>query len=150
MLHWKLCRWTDRYITDRNFLTLLMIDEAGSRTSYKCQCSEKRLKIRRNWLRKLEQKWCSEIAELCWLFSFRDKEKELTTQLDVMKKSKSVWKIIAKRLMQKKLLMWYLWCRYNGTEDGAGWRYKINMKEDYKSKVIAQDAAIEKLVNYFA
>lgn len=82
---------TDRYITDRNFpdKAIDALDEAGSRVHLTNVSVPKEIEDQEKLIEEAKNKKNDAVKSQNFELaaSFRDKEKELTTQLDVMKKS---------------------------------------------------------------
>lgn len=144
---------TDRYITDRNFpdKAIDALDEAGSRVhlinvNVPKEIEEQELLIEeaRNKKNGAVKSQNFELAA-----SFRDKEKELATQLDVMKQE---WEerlkdnretVDAEEIANVVSMMSGIPVQRMAQAEGIK---LAGMKDDLQSKVIAQDPAIEKLV----
>ncbi|WP_455591615.1 ATP-dependent Clp protease ATP-binding subunit [Bacteroides sp.] len=144
---------TDRYITDRNFpdKAIDALDEAGSRVhlinvNVPKEIEEQELLIEeaRNKKNEAVKSQNFELAA-----SFRDKEKELATQLDVMKQQ---WEerlkdnretVDAEEIANVVSMMSGIPVQRMAQAEGIK---LAGMKDDLQSKVIAQDPAIEKLV----
>lgn len=144
---------SDRYITDRNFpdKAIDALDESGSRVhltnvSVPKEVEEQELLIEEAKNKKNEAVR-SQNFELA--ASFRDKEKELSTRLDEMKRD---WEarlkdnrqtVDAEDIANVVSMMSGIPVQRMAQAEGI----KLGgMKDDLRSKVIAQDAAIEKLV----
>lgn len=144
---------TDRYITDRNFpdKAIDALDEAGSRVHItnvsvpkEIEDQEKSIeeaKIKKNEAVKSQN---YELAA-----SFRDREKELTVQLDVMKRD---WEASLKDHRQTvdeeeiaNVVSMMSGVPVQRMAQAEGLKL-AGMKGQLQSKVIAQDPAIEKLV----
>lgn len=144
---------TDRYITDRNFpdKAIDALDEAGSRVHLinvnvpkEIEKQELLIEEARNKKNGAVKSQNFELAA-----SFRDKEKELTTQLDVMKQE---WEerlkdnretVDAEEIANVVSMMSGIPVQRMAQAEGIK---LAGMKDDLQSKVIAQDPAIEKLV----
>ena len=136
---------TDRYITDRNFpdKAIDALDEAGSRVHLTNVSVPKEIEDQE----KLIEEAKSQNFELA--ASFRDKEKELAVQLDVMKKD---WEerlkdnretVDEEEIANVVSMMSGIPVQRMAQAEGIK---LAGMKEDLQSKVIAQDDAIKKLV----
>ena len=144
---------TDRYITDRNFpdKAIDALDEAGSRVHLtnvnvpkEIEEQEKLIEEAKNKKNEAVKSQNFELAA-----SFRDKEKELSLQLDEMKKE---WEanlkenrqtVDAEEIANVISMMSGIPVQRMAQAEGIK---LAGMKEDLQSKVIAQDTAIEKLV----
>lgn len=144
---------TDRYITDRNFpdKAIDALDEAGSRIHLtnvsvpkEIEEQEKHIEVAKSKKNEAVKLQNYELAA-----SFRDQEKKLSTQLDEMKRE---WEASLKSCRQTVdeediahvvSMMSGIPVQRMAQAEGVK---LIGMKDDLKSKVIAQDAAIEKLV----
>lgn len=144
---------TDRYITDRNFpdKAIDALDEAGSRVHLinvnvpkEIEEQEQLIEEARNKKNDAVKSQNFELAA-----SFRDKEKELATQLDVMKQE---WEerlkdnretVDAEEIANVVSMMSGIPVQRMAQAEGIK---LAGMKDDLQSKVIAQDPAIEKLV----
>lgn len=143
---------TDRYITDRNFpdKAIDALDEAGSRVhltnvSVPKEMEEQEKAIEDIKAQKLEaiNRQNYELAANC-----RDKEKELSNQLDVMKEE---WEASLKSHRQTvdgediaNVVSMMTGIPVQRMAQAEGIKL-TGMKDNLQSKVIAQDAAIEKL-----
>lgn len=143
----------DRYITDRNFpdKAIDALDEAGSRVHLtninvpkEIEEQEKLIEEARDRKNEAVKSQNFELAA-----SFRDKEKELSMQLDVMKQE---WEerlkdnretVDAEEIANVVSMMSGIPVQRMAQAEGVK---LAGMKEDLQSKVIAQDPAIEKLV----
>lgn len=144
---------TDRYITDRNFpdKAIDALDEAGSRVHLtnvnvpkEIEEQEALIEESRNKKNEAVKSQNFELAA-----SFRDKEKELTAQLDVMKKD---WEerlkdnretVDEEEIANVVSMISCIPVQRMAQAEGI----KLSgMKDDLLSKVIAQDPAIDKLV----
>lgn len=144
---------SDRYITDRNFpdKAIDALDESGSRVhltnvSVPKEVEEQELLIEEAKNKKNEAVK-SQNFELA--ASFRDKEKELLTRLDEMKRN---WEarlkdnrqvVDAEDIANVVSMMSGIPVQRMAQAEGIK---LVGMKDDLRSKVIAQDPAIEKLV----
>mgnify|MGYP000470786115 FL=1 len=144
---------TDRYITDRNFpdKAIDALDEAGSRVHLtnvsvpkEIEDQEKLIEEAKNNKNEAVKSQNFELAA-----SFRDKEKELAVQLDVMKKD---WEerlkdnretVDEEEIANVVSMMSGIPVQRMAQAEGIK---LAGMKEDLQSKVIAQDDAIKKLV----
>ena len=144
---------TDRYITDRNFpdKAIDALDEAGSRVHLtnvnvpkEIEEQEKLIEEAKNKKNEAVKSQNFELAA-----SFRDKEKELSVQLDEMKKE---WEanlkenrqtVDAEEIANVISMMSGIPVQRMAQAEGIK---LAGMKEDLQAKVIAQDTAIEKLV----
>ena len=144
---------TDRYITDRNFpdKAIDALDEAGSRVHLTNVSVPKEIEDQEKLIEEAKNKKNDAVKSQNFELaaSFRDKEKELTTQLDVMKKE---WEerlkdnretVDAEEIANVVSMMSGIPVQRMAQAEGIK---LAGMKEDLQSKVIAQDAAIEKLV----
>ena len=144
---------TDRYITDRNFpdKAIDALDEAGSRVHLTNITVPKEIEDQEKLIEEAKNKKNDAVKSQNFELaaSFRDKEKELTTQLDVMKKE---WEerlkdnretVDAEEIANVVSMMSGIPVQRMAQAEGIK---LAGMKEDLQSKVIAQDAAIEKLV----
>ena len=143
---------TDRYITDRNFpdKAIDALDEAGSRVHLtnvnvpkEIEDQEKLIEEAKNKKNDAVKSQNFELAA-----SFRDKEKEFSLQLDVMKKE---WEASLKENRQTvdaeeiaNVISMMSGIPVQRMAQAEGIKL-AGMKEDLQSKVIAQDTAIEKL-----
>lgn len=143
----------DRYITDRNFpdKAIDALDEAGSRVHLtninvpkEIEEQEKLIEEARDRKNEAVKSQNFELAA-----SFRDKEKELGMQLDVMKQE---WEerlkdnretVDAEEIANVVSMMSGIPVQRMAQAEGVK---LAGMKEDLQSKVVAQDPAIEKLV----
>lgn len=144
---------TDRYITDRNFpdKAIDALDEAGSRVHLtninvpkEIEEQEKLIEEAKNKKNEAVKSQNFELAA-----SFRDKEKELSLQLDKMK---SEWEASLKENRQTvdeeeiaNVVSMMSGVPVQRMAQAEGIKL-TGMKEDLQSKVISQDTAIEKLV----
>ncbi|WP_077154261.1 ATP-dependent Clp protease ATP-binding subunit [Bacteroides bouchesdurhonensis] len=144
---------TDRYNTDRNFpdKAIDALDEAGSRVHLtnvnvpkEIEDQEKLIEEAKNKKNDAVKSQNFELAA-----SFRDKEKELSLQLDEMKKE---WEANLKENRQTvdaediaNVISMMSGIPVQRMAQAEGIKL-AGMKEDLQSKVIAQDTAIEKLV----
>ena len=144
---------TDRYITDRNFpdKAIDALDEAGSRVHLTNVSVPKEIEDQEKLIEEAKNKKNDAVKSQNFELaaSFRDKEKELTPQLDVMKKE---WEerlkdnretVDAEEIANVVSMMSGIPVQRMAQAEGIK---LAGMKEDLQSKVIAQDAAIEKLV----
>ena len=143
---------TDRYITDRNFpdKAIDALDEAGSSVHLtnvnvpkEIEDQEKLIEEAKNKKNDAVKSQNFELAA-----SFRDKEKELSLQLDVMKKE---WEASLKENRQTvdaeeiaNVISMMSGIPVQRMAQAEGIKL-AGMKENLQSKVIAQDTAIEKL-----
>ena len=143
----------ERYITDRNFpdKAIDALDEAGSRVHLtnvsvpkEIEDQEKLIEEAKNNKNEAVKSQNFELAA-----SFRDKEKELAVQLDVMKKD---WEerlkdnretVDEEEIANVVSMMSGIPVQRMAQAEGIK---LAGMKEDLQSKVIAQDDAIKKLV----
>ena len=144
---------TERYISDRNFpdKAIDALDEAGSRVHLtnvnvpkEIEEQEKLIEEAKNKKNEAVKSQNFELAA-----SFRDKEKELSIQLDEMKKE---WEanlkenrqtVDAEEIANVISMMSGIPVQRMAQAEGIK---LAGMKEDLQAKVIAQDTAIEKLV----
>ena len=144
---------SERYITDRNFpdKAIDALDEAGSRVHLtnvsvpkEIEDQEKLIEEAKNNKNEAVKSQNFELAA-----SFRDKEKELAVQLDVMKKD---WEerlkdnreaVDEEEIANVVSMMSGIPVQRMAQAEGIK---LAGMKEDLQSKVIAQDDAIKKLV----
>ena len=144
---------TDRYITDRNFpdKAIDALDEAGSRVHLtnisvpkEIEEQEKMIEEAKNKKNEAVKSQNFELAA-----SFRDKEKEFSSQLDEMKKEweaslkENKQTVDAEEIANVISMMSGIPVQRMAQAEGIK---LAGMKEDLQSKVIAQDTAIEKLV----
>ena len=143
---------TDRYITDRNFpdKAIDALDEAGSRVHLTNISVPKEIEEQEKLIEEAKKKneaVKSQNFELA--ASFRDKEKELTVELDRMKQA---WEeqlkdnrqtVDAEEIANVVSMMSGIPVQRMAQAEGIK---LAGMKESLQSKVIAQDTAIEKLV----
>jgi ATP-dependent Clp protease ATP-binding subunit ClpC len=144
---------TERYITDRCFpdKAIDVLDEAGSRVHLINISAPKEIEEQEKLIDEAKQRKNEAVKlqnyELA--ASFRDKEKELTAQLEVLKheweeRLKENREIVDEdQVAEVVSMMSGIPVQRMAQVEGARLQ---NMKADLKSKVIAQDAAIEKLV----
>lgn len=144
---------TERYITDRCFpdKAIDVLDEAGSRVHLINVSAPKEIEDQEKLIDefKLKKNEAVKLQNYELAASYRDKEKELTTQLETLKHE---WE---ERLKEKRELVdenqiaevvsMMSGVPVQRMAQVEGVRLQ-NMKADLKCKVIAQDAAIEKLV----
>lgn len=144
---------TDRYITDRNFpdKAIDALDEAGSRVHLtninvpkEIEEQEALIEVAKNKKNEAVKSQNFELAA-----SFRDKEKELTNQLDQMK---SDWEDTLKENRQivsdddiANVVSMMSGVPVQRMVQAEGIKL-AGMKEKLQAKVIAQDLAVEKLV----
>ncbi len=145
---------TERYISDRNFpdKAIDALDEAGSRVHISnINCSEKYRRTGGKDRGTKNEKFAAVKSQNFELAaSFRDKEKELSIQLDEMKKE---WEANLKKENRQTVdaeeianvisMMSGIPVQRMAQAEGIK---LAGMKEDLQAKVIAQDTAIEKLV----
>lgn len=144
---------TDRYITDRNFpdKAIDVLDESGSRIHLTNITVPKEIEDQEKLIEETKQQKTEAVKlqnyELA--ASFRDKEKMFSEQLEQMKKD---WEATLKDNRQTVdeedianvvSMMSGVPVQRMAQAEGAK---LVNMKTDLKSKVVAQDAAIDKLV----
>lgn len=143
---------TDRYVTDRNFpdKAIDALDEAGSRVhitniAVPKEMEEQEVRIEEAKAKKIEAVK-SQNYELA--ASFRDKEKELTAQLETMKEE---WENSMKEHRQTvdeediaNVVSMMTGIPVQRMAQAEGIKL-IGMKDNLQAKVIAQDSAIEKL-----
>ena len=143
----------DRYLTDRNFpdKAIDALDEAGSRVHLtnisvpkEIEEQEKLIEVTRTAKAEAVRSQNYELAA-----SYRDREKEMSQRLDEMK---SEWEARLKNDRQTvdeeeiaNVVSMMSGVPVQRMAQAEGLKL-INMKEELQSKVIAQDAAIEKLV----
>ena len=145
---------TDRYITARNFpdKAIDALDEAGSRVHLTNVSVPKEIEDQEKLIEEAKNKKNDAVKSQNFELaaSFRDKEKELTTQLDVMKKE---WEerlkdnretVDAEEIANVVSMMSGIPVQRMAQAEGIK---LAGMKEALQSKVIAQDAAIETLVS---
>ncbi|MCD8166170.1 MAG: ATP-dependent Clp protease ATP-binding subunit [Bacteroides sp.] len=144
---------TDRYITDRNFpdKAIDALDEAGSRIHLTNITVPKEIEDQEKLIdeAKIQKTEAVKSQNYELAASFRDKEKELSNQLEAMKKD---WEAQLKNnretvdsedIANVVSMMSGVPVQRMAQEEG----FKLaHMKEDLQAKVIAQDNAIEKLV----
>ena len=141
---------TDRYITDRNFpdKAIDALDEAGSRVHLTNVSVPKEIEDQEKLIEEAKNKKNDAVKSQNFELaaSFRDKEKELTTQLDVMKKE---WEerlkdnretVDAEEIANVVSMMSGIPVQRMAQAEGIK---LAGMKKDLQSKVIAQNAAIE-------
>jgi len=144
---------TDRYITDRNFpdKAIDALDEAGSRVHLTNINVPKEIEEQEALIEEAKTKKNEAVKSQNFELaaSFRDKEKELTTQLDQMKVD---WEDQLKQNRQivndddiANVVSMMSGVPVQRMAQAEGIKL-AGMKENLQSKVIAQDAAIEKLV----
>lgn len=144
---------TDRYITDRNFpdKAIDALDEAGSRVHLNNINVPKEIEEQEALIEdaKVKKNEAVKSQNFELAASFRDKEKELTAQLDLMK---SDWECRLKENRQivnsddiANVVSMMSGVPVQRMAQAEGVKL-AGMKENLNSKVIAQDAAIEKLV----
>lgn len=144
---------TDRYITDRNFpdKAIDALDESGSRVHLTNITVPKEIEEQEKQIEEAKSKKNEAVKSQNFELaaSFRDKEKELTLQLDVMKKE---WEASLKENRQTvdseeiaNVISMMSGIPVQRMAQAEGIKL-AGMKEDLQSKVIAQDLAIEKLV----
>ena len=143
---------TDRYITDRNFpdKAIDALDEAGSRVHLTNVSVPKEIEEQEKFIEEAKSKKNEAVKlqnyELA--ASFRDKEKELSNQLETMKLE---WEaslkahrqtVDAEDIANVVSMMTGIPVQRMAQAEGIK---LVGMKDKLQSKVIAQDAAIEKL-----
>lgn len=144
---------TDRYITDRNFpdKAIDALDEAGSRVHLTNINVPKEIEEQENLIEEAKNNKNEAVKSQNFELaaSFRDKEKELSLQLDEMKKE---WEANLKENRQTvdeeeiaNVISMMSGIPVQRMAQAEGIKL-AGMKEDLQSKVIAQDTAIEKLV----
>ena len=144
---------TDRYITDRNFpdKAIDALDEAGSRVHLTNVNVPKEIEEQEKLIEEAKSKKNEAVKSQNFELaaSFRDKEKELSVQLDEMKKE---WEanlkenrqtVDAEEIANVISMMSGIPVQRMAQAEGIK---LAGMKEDLQAKVIAQDTAIEKLV----
>ena len=144
---------TDRYITDRNFpdKAIDALDEAGSRVHLTNVNVPKEIEEQEKLIEEAKSKKNEAVKSQNFELaaSFRDKEKELTLQLDEMKRE---WEnslkenrqtVDAEEIANVISMMSGIPVQRMAQAEGIK---LAGMKEDLQSKVIAQNPAIEKLV----
>ena len=143
---------TDRYITDRNFpdKAIDALDEAGSRVHLTNVNVPKEIEEQEKLIEEAKSKKNEAVKSQNFELaaSFRDKEKELSVQLDEMKKE---WEanlkenrqtVDAEEIANVISMMSGIPVQRMAQAEGIK---LAGMKEDLQAKVVAQDAAIEKL-----
>ncbi|NDV64423.1 ATP-dependent Clp protease ATP-binding subunit [Bacteroides sp. 224] len=144
---------TDRYITDRNFpdKAIDALDESGSRVHLTNINVPKEIEEQEHLIEEAKIKKNEAVKSQNYELaaSFRDKEKELSSQLEVMKKNweaklKEHREIVDEEEIANVVsMMSGVPVQRMAQAEGI----KLSgMKEDLKAKVIAQDTAIDKLV----
>lgn len=144
---------TDRYITDRNFpdKAIDALDEAGSRVHLTNISAPKEIEEQEKLIEEAKNKKNEAVKSQNFELaaSFRDKEKELSFQLDTMK---SEWEASLKENKQTvdeeeiaNVISMMSGVPVQRMAQAEGIKL-TGMKEDLQSKVISQDTAIEKLV----
>ena len=144
---------TDRYITDRNFpdKAIDVLDESGSRIHLTNITVPKEIEDQEKLIEETKQQKTEAVKlqnyELA--ASFRDKEKMFSEQLEQMKKD---WEATLKDNRQTvdeediaNVVSMMSGVPVQRMAQAEGVKL-VNMKADLKSKVVAQDAAIDKLV----
>lgn len=144
---------TDRYITDRNFpdKAIDVLDESGSRIHLTNITVPKEIEDQEKLIEETKQQKTEAVKlqnyELA--ASFRDKEKMFSEQLEQMKKD---WEATLKDNRQTvdeediaNVVSMMSGVPIQRMAQAEGVKL-VNMKTDLKSKVVAQDAAIDKLV----
>lgn len=144
---------TDRYITDRNFpdKAIDVLDESGSRIHLTNITVPKEIEDQEKLIEETKQQKTEAVKlqnyELA--ASFRDKEKMFSEQLEQMKKD---WEATLKDNRQTvdeediaNVVSMMSGVPVQRMAQAEGIKL-VNMKTDLKSKVVAQDAAIDKLV----
>ena len=143
----------DRYITDRNFpdKAIDVLDEAGSRVHLTNISVPKEIEEQEKLIEEAKQKKNEAVKSQNFELaaSFRDKEKEMALQLEKMKQ---LWEeslkenrqtVDAEEIATVISMMSGIPVQRMAQAEGIK---LAGMKDDLQSKVIAQDAAIEKLV----
>ena len=144
---------TDRYITDRNFpdKAIDALDEAGSRVHLTNVSVPKEIEVQEQLIEKakINKNEAVKLQNYELAASFRDKEKELSTQLETMKRE---WEANLKNHRQTvdeediaNVISMMSGIPVQRMAQAEGIKLS-GMKDELKGKVIAQDAAIEKLV----
>lgn len=144
---------TDRYITDRNFpdKAIDVLDESGSRIHLTNITVPKEIEDQEKLIEETKQQKTEAVKlqnyELA--ASFRDKEKMFSEQLEQMKKD---WEATLKDNRQTvdeediaNVVSMMSGVPVQRMAQAEGVKL-VNMKTDLQSKVVAQDAAIDKLV----
>ncbi len=144
---------TDRYITDRNFpdKAIDVLDESGSRIHLTNITVPKEIEDQEKLIEETKQQKTEAVKlqnyELA--ASFRDKEKMFSEQLEQMKKD---WEATLKDNRQTvdeediaNVVSMMSGVPVQRMAQAEGVKL-VNMKTDLKSKVVSQDAAIDKLV----
>ena len=144
---------TDRYITDRNFpdKAIDALDEAGSRVHLTNISVPKEIEEQEKLIEEAKSKKNEAVKSQNFELaaSFRDKEKELTVELDRMKQA---WEeqlkdnrqtVDAEEIANVVSMMSGIPVQRMAQAEGIK---LAGMKDSLQSKVIAQDTAIEKLV----
>lgn len=143
----------DRYITDRNFpdKAIDALDESGSRVHLTNVSVPKEIEEQEQLIEEVKNRKNDAVKSQNFELaaSFRDKEKELTTQLDEMKKE---WEarlkdnrqtVDSEDIAHVVSMMSGIPVQRMAQAEGVK---LAGMKEDLQAKVIAQNPAIEKLV----
>ncbi|NDV59977.1 ATP-dependent Clp protease ATP-binding subunit [Bacteroides sp. 519] len=144
---------TDRYITDRNFpdKAIDALDEAGSRVHLTNVSVPKEIEDQEKFIEEAKKQKNDAVKSQNYELaaSFRDKEKELTIQLETMKKE---WEARLKDHRQTvdeeeiaNVISMMSGVPVQRMAQAEGMKL-ASMKDVLQSKVIAQDPAIEKLV----
>lgn len=144
---------TGRYITDRNFpdKAIDALDEAGSRVHLTNVNVPKEIEQQEKLIEEAKTKKNEAVKSQNFELaaSFRDKEKELASELELMKKE---WEaslkenrqtVDAEEIANVVSMMSGIPVQRMAQAEGLK---LASMKEELQSRVIAQDAAIEKLV----
>ncbi|NDV82584.1 ATP-dependent Clp protease ATP-binding subunit [Bacteroides sp. 51] len=143
---------TDRYITDRNFpdKAIDALDEAGSRVHLTNVSVPKEIEEQEKFIEeaKTKKNEAVKLQNYELAASFRDKEKELSNQLETMKQE---WEASLKAHRQTvdeediaNVVSMMTGIPVQRMAQAEGIKL-TGMKDKLQSKVIAQDAAIEKL-----
>lgn len=143
---------TDRYITDRNFpdKAIDALDEAGSRVHLTNVSVPKEIEEQEKFIEeaKVKKNEAVKLQNYELAASFRDKEKELSNQLETMKQE---WEANLKTHRQTvdeediaNVVSMMTGIPVQRMAQAEGIKL-TGMKDKLQSKVIAQDAAIEKL-----
>lgn len=147
-------RLTERYITDRHFpdKAIDALDEAGSRVHIGNLSVPKEIEQQEILLDEINTKKNEAVAAQDYeqAANYRDAQKQMQVQLDTMKKK---WEesliecretVDAEKVAETVSVMTGIPVQKMATDEGV--RLK-GMRQELKSKVIAQDSAIDKLVS---
>ena len=144
---------SERYITDRNFpdKAIDALDEAGAHVHLMNISAPKEIEEQEKKIEEAKNKKYEAVKSQNFELaaSFRDKEKELASQLEVMKKAweenlkENKQTVDADEIANVISMMSGVPVQRMAQAEGAK---LANMKSDLQSKVVAQDTAIEKLV----